>query len=271
MDAPLNVNEYLHLNRGRYIREVIDFDRVGCRLYLTGHSEVAATDLPHYHDTAHLSFIIDGGVVDRRGSFEKERQQCELMFFRSGEMHQSIYYGFPVRNLNIEFDSQFFADNDIDESQFSELLNDESEARLAMIRLLRELTFRDPDMKESVESLLIGLCEGKVKVGRSRPAWLDRVAEILNDEWNCPISMGRLAAAVGVHPKTISRYFPIYFGCSFGQYRRRLRISRAVGLMRSQPASLTQIALECGFFDQSHFVTAFKKLTGILPKQFRQI
>jgi len=32
---------------------------------------------------------------------------------------------------------------------------------------------------------------------------------------------------------------------------------------------ITEIALACGFSDQSHFTTAFRRLTGVPPHRYR--
>jgi len=32
--------------------------------------------------------------------------------------------------------------------------------------------------------------------------------------------------------------------------------------------SLTQLAMDCGYYDQAHFTNEFKTFTGMLPKEF---
>ncbi len=45
------------------------------------------------------------------------------------------------------------------------------------------------------------------------------------------------------------------------------RIERAKSLLRAK-VSLAEVALECGYFDQSHFTTSFRQYTGLTPRQF---
>jgi AraC family transcriptional regulator len=100
------------------------------------------------------------------------------------------------------------------------------------------------------------------------PRWPQMVQELLCDNWNTEISLQQIAFAAGIHPVTVSKYFARYFGCSLGEFRRRLKIERALQMMNSSNKSLTEIAYACGFFDQSHFIRAFKEASGFSPKQF---
>jgi AraC family transcriptional regulator len=50
----------------------------------------------------------------------------------------------------------------------------------------------------------------------------------------------------------------------------RRRIERAKGLLRKPDLQLADIALTCGFADQSHFTTSFRKATGLTPLRWRR-
>jgi AraC-like DNA-binding protein len=39
--------------------------------------------------------------------------------------------------------------------------------------------------------------------------------------------------------------------------------------LRRHDLEITDIALACGFTDQSHFTTAFRKVTGLPPHRYR--
>ena len=41
------------------------------------------------------------------------------------------------------------------------------------------------------------------------------------------------------------------------------------GLFCGGDLSVTEVGMECGFTDTSHFVKTFKKYKGVTPKQFR--
>ena len=64
------------------------------------------------------------------------------------------------------------------------------------------------------------------------------------------------------------RQFKQYTGLSPINYLIALRIETAKKLMFSD-LSLVQIALESGFYDQSHFSNCFLKFVGLTPKVYR--
>jgi AraC family transcriptional regulator len=84
------------------------------------------------------------------------------------------------------------------------------------------------------------------------------------------ITLQRLALETGVHPVTISKHFPRYFNCTLSVYIRKLRVQKAIGMLKANDTTLKGIAYACGFSDQSHFIRCFKTYTGFLPKDFRK-
>ena len=61
---------------------------------------------------------------------------------------------------------------------------------------------------------------------------------------------------------------------SFGEpplaYIARRRIQRSQSLLLSSQASLSQIGLDCGMHDQSHFTRVFRRFVGINPGVWRR-
>jgi AraC-like DNA-binding protein len=48
------------------------------------------------------------------------------------------------------------------------------------------------------------------------------------------------------------------------------RIDRAKALLTEAGLNLAEIALACGFADQSHFTATFRKIVGATPGSFRR-
>jgi AraC family transcriptional regulator len=83
------------------------------------------------------------------------------------------------------------------------------------------------------------------------------------------INLGDLARAAHFSPSKFNRTFRAGFGCTPGQYVRRMRIARAQNLMTMYRDPLSRIAAECGFADQSHFNRSFRKVVGESPAMWR--
>jgi AraC family transcriptional regulator len=104
-----------------------------------------------------------------------------------------------------------------------------------------------------------------------RPPWLEEARDRIHVELAARPSLSGLAEAVGVHPVTLARAFRRVFGCTVGDYVRRLRIERAALQLAETELSLAEIALAAGFSDQSHFSNMFRRHTGLSPFRFRRV
>ncbi len=105
------------------------------------------------------------------------------------------------------------------------------------------------------------------------PKWARELKEIIQDQFdtNLTLSLKGLSEMLQVHPTYLSREFSKYFDdLSFGDYIRKLRIERAIQLLKTSTNSLSEIAYLTGFSDQSHFTRIFKKHTGKNPLAFKK-
>lgn len=105
------------------------------------------------------------------------------------------------------------------------------------------------------------------------PPWAKELKEMIQDytDTNFSLSLQEVSKELDIHPAYLSRVFSKYFdNLSFGEYIRKLRIEKAIELLRSSPHSLTEIAYLTGFSDQSHFNRIFKKHTGVQPSVYRK-
>lgn len=77
-------------------------------------------------------------------------------------------------------------------------------------------------------------------------------------------TVAQLADAFNLSPRQFDRRFKEYAGFSPKSYLRLIRFQDAIKQYGSNK-SLTQIALECGYYDQSHFIHDVKTFTGYHP------
>lgn len=85
-----------------------------------------------------------------------------------------------------------------------------------------------------------------------------------------PISVAYLAAAVRLSRSHFARAFKCSFGEAPYSALRRRRIERAKLEMLETNEPLSQIALTCGFADQSHLSRCFRAYTGEAPLRWRR-
>lgn len=80
----------------------------------------------------------------------------------------------------------------------------------------------------------------------------------------------RFNELISMTQKTFIDKFRKFYFLTPSQYVRLKQINYATDLVRNYPdASLSEIGLEAGFYDQSHFIRVFKKHHGSTPKQYR--
>lgn len=125
-----------------------------------------------------------------------------------------------------------------------------------------------------VENLLIEVFNKYIKQKSSQkktPAWVKELKEIIQDQVDTNLSLTEISKSLSIHPSYLSREFSKYFNdLSFGEYIRKLRIEKAITLIKEHRYSLTEIAYLTGFSDQSHFTRIFKQHTGKSPLAFKK-
>ena len=68
--------------------------------------------------------------------------------------------------------------------------------------------------------------------------------------------------------RQLERQFYKYAGFPPKQFIRISRFHRAMQFYGHQEFSLTDVALTCGYYDQSHFINDFKQFSGLNPKVY---
>jgi AraC family transcriptional regulator len=108
----------------------------------------------------------------------------------------------------------------------------------------------------------------KISTGLS-PVQVKRVREYIRANLGCDISLVELADQVGLSPHYFSLLFKRALGESPHQFVLRERIDEAQRLLASGRTPISEVALNLGFADQSHFSQAFRKITGTTPKRYQ--
>jgi len=86
-----------------------------------------------------------------------------------------------------------------------------------------------------------------------------------------PIEIQKIAQELRFGVKHLIATFKDVIGITPHKYLQLIQLNQALYMMKQFPTrKLTEIALENGFYDQSHFIRIFKKNTGFSPRSFRQ-
>lgn len=223
----------------------------------------------HTHENAHFSLALTGQMAVYRKSHTGVNASIEkFSYVHAGEEHKTALVSPAGKHINLELEPLFFTSYELTDEHFSKITATPG-ASLLMLKLFKELHFADRSLHDNMLTIILSMLRPQLNMlTNATPGWVPLVKELLADNWDKELSLTEIASAAAVHPVTVSRYFIRYFGCSLGEYRRGLKVERALHLMNTTNQSLTGIAYSCAFFDQSHFIRAFKEATGYSPKQF---
>lgn len=138
--------------------------------------------------------------------------------------------------------------------------------------------FRELDRIEGEEELsrwLAGVLEDLIDVFATAPdqgpeARMRSVLRFLAEHCGESLPRGRVARMAGYSEAHFSRILRATTGEGFRGNLNRLRVERAVRLLRETEEPLSRIAVECGFADQSQFSRTFRARTGLTPGRFRK-
>lgn len=73
----------------------------------------------------------------------------------------------------------------------------------------------------------------------------------------------------GLSRRRIEQRFIAATGLTLGMFTRKIRFQQAVQILnQKKDECLTQIGLEAGYYDQSHFISEFKEFAGCTPRAF---
>ena len=100
---------------------------------------------------------------------------------------------------------------------------------------------------------------------------LNQAIDYMNAHLGENLSLAAMATELHISQYHFCRLFKQSTGMSPHRYLIQQRCDRAKQLLRRPELRVTDIALECGFANQSHFAKYFRRHTGVSPTQFRQM
>jgi AraC family transcriptional regulator len=98
---------------------------------------------------------------------------------------------------------------------------------------------------------------------------LSLVLQYIEDNLETDLSLQHLADLVHIDVYRFLRSFKRSTGLPPHQYILRARVERAKSLLANPALALTEVALRSGFASQAHFATAFRRMTNVTPRTYR--
>lgn len=228
----------------------------------------------HSHRNASFIYIVAGDHWATHSRGGDTARAGTVRYLPAGEPHE-VYFPLGSTCLQLEIESSII-DLAAEQGRPLECPGEIDDARAMQLgaRLHREL-FASDDLSQldvegvALQLLLVGEPAQRARRRDAPSPWVLRIGQQLRDELATRFALEAIAGSVGRHPVQVSRQFHRHFGCTLSEYVRRARVARAQELLRHTVLRISDIALACGFADQSHFTTAFRRVTGVPPGRYR--
>jgi AraC family transcriptional regulator len=230
---------------------------------------------PHSHAQPYLCFVLEGSWEERSDSGARRCAPQTLIYHPPGDVHSDYFRTNSGRVFAIELDAGWKERIAALSGMLEEPRVVEAGAPAAVaMRLFDESRRNDSVSALAVEGLMLELLSSlarsrTARVSAPAPAWMRATEETLHERFRDPPSVHEMASLAGVHPVHLARTFRGRYGCSISDYVCRLRVEAACAALSSSRRTLSEIAIEVGFFDQSHFTKAFHRVIGTTPARFR--
>jgi len=229
----------------------------------------------HAHDHARFTLVLAGGFAEERPRGDAACGRSTLLFRDRGEPHAASIAASGAACLIVDLDDRWLERVSAD----AVLLDESADFRGGLLlhlaqRLHGEFLMRDVVSRLAIESLVLGmLAEASRRAQpaepRHAPRWLEQARELLHARFAESLTLAEIAAAVGVPPVHLARSFRACYRCTVADYIRQLRLDFVCREMAVSSASLSEIALAAGFYDQSHLSRLFKNRVGMTPAEYR--
>src|SRR5258706_10159711 len=148
----------LSLTKGIYLgtieKSICDDDIIAC---LTSYNEAESYKKMHCHENPHISFVLNGGNLEKRKNGEIERLPGKVTFYHSGEYHQSIDILNSYKHINLELEQQFIIEYRVNESALAYTIEKNPDAKFLLLRIYKELSANDEMSAVSIRMLLLEL------------------------------------------------------------------------------------------------------------------
>ena len=120
----------------------------------------------------------------------------------------------------------------------------------------------------------VGAASRRLRPGLVGEASYERLQQAtlrLRTQFDRPLRLNQLAAAVGTSPSQLERDFRRIFAMSPRDFLHRVRMQQARRLLDETDAGISAVAQECGYADQSAFTRRFATDVGVTPSRYRQL
>ena len=212
----------------------------------------------HSHEYPQIMVPLQKSMRICIGEEEYEVTPQELCFIPKGMVHHCEFFG-KMLALNLE--------DDIDDKDkvllTTPIIVSMRGQIMQLVELIQAELKHDPHSK-SVR-FLYNFLYSKLMENYAPPSIC-----YISEHYDLPITVEQLAEMESYNVTYFNDWFKQQTGVSPGLYLRKTRIDKAKELLENTGFGVTDIAVMVGYSSNSTFTRAFRSVTGITPKAYRE-
>lgn len=264
MSTSLNIGQFFGKVSRRWAADAVV---VNCLV----HTQARA--LPsHAHQAGFVSLMLEGEYRETAGFSQFGYQPFSCVYHPPGMDHRDEIGHAGVTLLTLEFKPELFDTMDFAAVNLRPIVDLSGRRPAWELMDLYHRISSDPANDLDIESRAVALALSIVKFSSRVPRdlrSLQRACEYVHAHFPENLMLAQVARAAGVHPVYLGQIFRQEFGETLGEYLNRIRVRAAAGMLANSDLPLSALALDLGFYDQSHFTRIFRQFTGATPGTFR--
>ena len=272
---------YLVDRGGRVAVQLEGFDCSGQRLLTDWqYCQVALSDVcyapglnipSHAHERGKICLLVQGRYYERIGRKTIHYRPFHCVYHPPGFDHTDGVGEEGMRLLSLSFATSLFDGfhtHPIDLSPLRELTG-----RRQVWNILRLFTagrsLLPVEIEAAAVNIITDIVSTSTKIPESRRS-LCAARDFIMENYRSNVTLAEVAHAVDLHPVYLGQLFTREVRQTLGDFVNDLRVRSAAEDLSSGSISLADIAIQNGFYDQSHFNRVFSRKVGVSPGAFRR-
>lgn len=99
---------------------------------------------------------------------------------------------------------------------------------------------------------------------------ISKIIQYISKHYNQQLSLKEIADKFHFNYYYLSSYFSSHIAEGFSEYLNKVRVEKALELLRNEKIPVSEVSYMVGYSDHSYFCKVFKKFTKVTPTKFRK-
>lgn len=245
---------------------------------------------PHFHTEVEFVYVVSGRILIGANDEKRLLGEGDMAVFGSNDIHYFDSKDLSSRMIVVIFRPELVgkalnwpAEFRFDSPFISGALPGLQSVKAILDRILEEMNGKAPGHRLIVQAGLLELCgllerhlparplecgsQNRTSTGKRR---VQRILSYIEEHYQEDLSVESMCREFDMEPSYFCRTFKKAIGMNFKTYLNSIRVLNAAGKLEHSDASITEIALDCGFGSVRTFNRVYRELRGGAPSDLRR-